>query len=105
MQNYDLLRRAGQAGKPVLLKRGPPAMLDELPLAAEHVLLAGNGQVILCERGIRMFEKEARLTLSRGHPLLKERTHLPVIVDPSHAAAIALGAGLRRAAAVWAAMA
>ena len=87
MQNYDLLRRAGQAGKPVLLKRGLAATLDELLLAAEHVLSAGNGQVILCERGIRTFEKEARFTLSLGAiPPLKERTHLPVIVDPSHAA-------------------
>jgi 3-deoxy-7-phosphoheptulonate synthase len=87
MQNYDLLRRAGKAGKPVLLKRGLAATLDELLLAAEHVLSAGNGQVILCERGIRTFEKEARFTLSLGAiPPLKERTHLPVIVDPSHAA-------------------
>ncbi|MEN6452481.1 MAG: 3-deoxy-7-phosphoheptulonate synthase [Thermoguttaceae bacterium] len=87
MQNYDLLRRAGKASKPVLLKRGLAATLDELLLAAEHVLSAGNSQVILCERGIRTFEKETRFTLSLGSiPPLREKTHLPIVVDPSHAA-------------------
>jgi 3-deoxy-7-phosphoheptulonate synthase len=71
----------------VLLKRGPASTLDELLLAAEYVLNEGNEAVILCERGIRTFEQAARFTLDiSAIPLLKERTHLPVIVDPSHAA-------------------
>lgn len=87
MQNYDLLREAGKAHKPVLLKRGPASTLDELLLAAEHVLAGGNDQVILCERGIRTFETDVRFTLSLGSiPPLREMTHLPIVVDPSHAA-------------------
>ncbi len=90
MQNYDLLRRAGKSKKPVLLKRGLAATLEEFLLAAEHILSAGNGQVILCERGIRTFENEVRFTLSLGSiPPLRERTHLPIFVDPSHAAGVA----------------
>jgi len=85
MQNYRLLEEVGAAGKPVLLKRGPSATLDELLLAAEYILNAGNQNVILCERGIRTFENHTRYTLPLATvPWLHERTHLPVIVDPSH---------------------
>jgi 3-deoxy-7-phosphoheptulonate synthase len=88
MQNYPLLTEVGRAGTPVLLKRGLSATIDELLLAAEYVLCEGNGDVILCERGIRTFEtggRRATLDLM-AVPILKERTELPVIVDPSHAA-------------------
>jgi 3-deoxy-7-phosphoheptulonate synthase len=85
MQNYRLLEAAGKEGKPVLLKRGPSATMDELLLAAEYVLNAGNPNVMLCERGIRTFETHTRFTLSLASvPYLHERTHLPVVVDPSH---------------------
>jgi 3-deoxy-7-phosphoheptulonate synthase len=85
MQNYRLLEEAGESGKPVLLKRGPSATLEELLLAAEYVLNVGNQNVILCERGIRTFESHTRYTLSLSAvPWLHERTHLPVVVDPSH---------------------
>jgi 3-deoxy-7-phosphoheptulonate synthase len=85
MQNYDLLRAVGKARKPVLLKRGLAGTIEELLLAAEYVLAAGNGQVVLCERGIRTFERSTRNTLDLSAvPLLKELTHLPVLVDPSH---------------------
>jgi len=85
MQNYRLLEEAGTSGKPVLLKRGPSATLEELLLAAEYVLNAGNQNVILCERGIRTFENHTRYTLSLSSvPWLQQHTHLPVIVDPSH---------------------
>jgi 3-deoxy-7-phosphoheptulonate synthase len=85
MQNFDLLRACGKARKPVLLKRGPAATLEELLLSAEYVLAGGNPGVVLCERGIRTFEKATRNTLDLSAvPALKERTHLPVIVDPSH---------------------
>ena len=85
MQNYRLLEACGVLDKPVLLKRGPAATLDELLLAAEYVLNAGNQNVILCERGIRTFESHTRYTLPLASiPWLHERTHLPVIVDPSH---------------------
>jgi 3-deoxy-7-phosphoheptulonate synthase len=85
MQNYRLLEAAGEAGKPVLLKRGPAATIDELLLAAEYVLNAGNPNVMLCERGIRTFEAHTRFTLPLATvPYLHERTHLPVVVDPSH---------------------
>jgi 3-deoxy-7-phosphoheptulonate synthase len=87
MQNFALLTEVGRAGAPVLLKRGPSATLDELLMAAEYILKEGNTQVILCERGIRTFETSYRFTLDLGAvPALKERTELPVIVDPSHAA-------------------
>ena len=87
MQNSALLTEAGRAGLPVLLKRGPSATLEELLLAAEYVTREGNDDVILCERGIRTFEDSYRYTLDLAAvPVLKERTHLPVIVDPSHAA-------------------
>jgi 3-deoxy-7-phosphoheptulonate synthase len=85
MQNYRLLEAVGGAGKPVLLKRAPSATLDELLLAAEYILNAGNPNVMLCERGIRTFESHTRYTLPLASvPWLHERTHLPVVVDPSH---------------------
>ena len=87
MQNYALLEVAGKLGKPVLLKRGLSSSLDELLMAADYVLKEGNDAVILCERGIRTFETATRFTLDLGAvPWLKLHTHLPVIVDPSHAA-------------------
>ena len=85
MQNFPLLEEVGRSGKPVLLKRGMSATLDEFLLAAEYVLNQGNDQVVLCERGIRTFERSARNTLDlNAIPVLKHLTHLPVIVDPSH---------------------
>src|SRR3954447_5470334 len=87
MQNFYLLVEVGRGDKPVLLKRGPSASVDELLMAAEYVVKEGNPRVILCERGIRTFERSTRYTLDIGAiPVLKEETHLPVIVDPSHAA-------------------
>jgi 3-deoxy-7-phosphoheptulonate synthase len=87
MQNYSLLAEVGNADKPVLLKRGPSASVEELLMAAEYILKEGNANVILCERGIRTFERSTRYTLDIGAiPVLKQETHLPVIVDPSHAA-------------------
>ncbi|HVL94419.1 MAG TPA: 3-deoxy-7-phosphoheptulonate synthase [Solirubrobacteraceae bacterium] len=86
MQNYALLEVAGKLGKPVLLKRGLSSSLDELLMAADYVLKEGNPNVILCERGIRTFETATRFTLDLSAiPWLKIHTHLPVIVDPSHA--------------------
>jgi 3-deoxy-7-phosphoheptulonate synthase len=85
MQNFTLLRAAGRAGKPVVLKRGPAAKIEEWLLAAEYLLAAGNDQVVLCERGIRTFETATRNTLDlNAVPYVKQKTHLPVIVDPSH---------------------
>jgi 3-deoxy-7-phosphoheptulonate synthase len=87
MQNYPLLSEVGRAGKPVLLKRGLSSTLEELLMAAEYILKEGNPNVILCERGIRTFETAYRFTLDlTAIPVLKELSHLPVIVDPSHAA-------------------
>ena len=87
MQNFSLLAAVGERGTPVLLKRGMSATVNELLLAAEHVMAHGNSQVILCERGIRTFETSTRNTLDiSAIPVLKQETHLPVIVDPSHAA-------------------
>jgi 3-deoxy-7-phosphoheptulonate synthase len=87
MQNYTLLTEIGRAGRPVILKRGLSAQLEELLMAAEYVLKEGNENVILCERGIRTFETGYRFTLDlMAVPVLKQHTHLPVIVDPSHAA-------------------
>jgi len=89
MQNFDLLKEVGKSGKPVILKRGLANTIEELLMSAEYILAAGNEQVILCERGIRTFETMTRNTLDLSSvPLLKEKTHLPVIVDPSHAAGI-----------------
>lgn len=85
MQNYRLLEAVGSTRQAVLLKRGPAATLDELLLAAEYILNAGNENVILCERGIRTFEAHTRFTLPLATvPYLHERTHLPVVIDPSH---------------------
>lgn len=87
MANGALLREAGRAGRPVLLKRGFGATVDELLHAADYVLDAGNQDVMLCERGIRSFETSTRFMLDLGAiPVLRQRTNLPVIVDPSHAA-------------------
>jgi len=84
-QNFSLLRRLGKAGKPVLLKRGMSSKIEEFLMAAEYILSAGNPNVVLCERGIRTFETATRNTLDlNAIPLLKQWTHLPVIVDPSH---------------------
>jgi 3-deoxy-7-phosphoheptulonate synthase len=86
MQNYELLKAVGKSRKPVMLKRGLAATLEELLLAAEYILAGGNPNVMLCERGIRSFEREVRFTLCLGSvPVLRELTHLPIIVDPSHA--------------------
>ena len=87
MQNFPLLQALGQVRKPVLLKRGMSATVTELLQAAEYILAGGNSQVILCERGIRTFETDSRATLDiAAIPVLKRLSHLPVIVDPSHAA-------------------
>lgn len=90
MQNYDLLTEVGQQPKPVLLKRGPSATAEEFLLAAEYILDQGNRKVMLCERGIRTFETHTRFTLPLAIvPYLHERTHLPIVVDPSHGTGIA----------------
>jgi len=87
MQNYALLEAVGKVRKPVLLKRGMMSTIEELLMAAEYVLSNGNQQVILCERGIRTFEKATRNTLDiSAVPVIKRNSHLPIIVDPSHAA-------------------
>lgn len=87
MHNYRLLSAVGKQPRPVLLKRGMMSTVDEMLLAAEYVVAGGNPRVVLCERGIRTFETSSRNTLDLcAVPILKERTHLPVIVDPSHAA-------------------
>jgi 3-deoxy-7-phosphoheptulonate synthase len=86
MQNYSLLAEAGRSGKAVLLKRGLSSTLDDLLMASEYVLKEGNPNVILCERGIRTFETAYRFTLDLlAVPVLRELTHLPVVIDPSHA--------------------
>lgn len=86
MQNYSLLEELGQLDKPVLLKRGLSATIEEWLLAAEYIVSGGNKQVILCERGIRTFEPYTRNTVDIGAvPLIKQLSHLPIIVDPSHA--------------------
>jgi 3-deoxy-7-phosphoheptulonate synthase len=88
-QNFSLLRRLGKIKKPVLLKRGMSTRLDEFVMAAEYILSEGNPNVILCERGIRTFETATRNTLDlNAVPLLKQWTHLPVLVDPSHGTGI-----------------
>ncbi len=87
MQNYSLLRLAGKASKPILLKRGFAATIDELLMAAEYIMSEGNPRIILCERGIRTFSDTTRNTLDLSAiPSIKEVSHLPIIVDPSHAA-------------------
>lgn len=90
MQNYHLLQAVGETRLPVLLKRGPSATIEEFLLAAEYILDQGNQQVILCERGVRTFETHTRFTLPLATvPYLHERTHLPVVIDPSHGTGIA----------------
>jgi 3-deoxy-7-phosphoheptulonate synthase len=85
MQNYRLLEAVGKSPRPVLLKRGPSATIDEFLLAAEYILDGGNQQVMLCERGIRTFESHTRFTLPLASvPYLQQKTHLPVVIDPSH---------------------
>lgn len=89
MQNFELLKELGKTNKPILLKRGLSSTLSELLMSAEYIMAGGNEQVILCERGIRTFETATRNTLDLASiPLLKSLTHLPVIVDPSHATGI-----------------
>ena len=86
MSNFSLLAEVGRARKPVLLKRGPSSTVEELLMAAEYIVKEGNSEVILCERGITTFERATRYTLDiSAVPVLKNETHLPVIVDPSHA--------------------
>jgi 3-deoxy-7-phosphoheptulonate synthase len=87
MQNFSLLRRAGLSKKPVMLKRGMAATIDEWLMAAEYILAEGNSQVILCERGVRSFVNHSRNTLDLSAvPVVKHESHLPIIIDPSHAA-------------------
>ena len=89
MQNFDLLKRLGKLRKPILLKRGIAATVEEWLMSAEYIMSEGNPNVILCERGIRTYETYTRNTLDLSAiPVLKERTHLPIIVDPSHALGI-----------------
>ncbi len=100
MQNFDLLREVGRCKKPILLKRGLCNTIEEFLMSAEYIMSEGNTQIILCERGIRTFETMTRNTLDLSAvPLLKQKSHLPVIVDPSHAAGIrSLVAPLSKAA-------
>jgi 3-deoxy-7-phosphoheptulonate synthase len=87
MQNFSLLRRAGESKKPVLLKRGMSATVDEWLMAAEYILSEGNSKIILCERGVRTFVRHSRNTLDfSAIPVVRRESHLPVIIDPSHAA-------------------
>lgn len=89
MQNFDLLKKLGKLNKPVLLKRGLSATIEEWLMSAEYIMSEGNEQVILCERGIRTYETSMRNTLDiSAIPMIKKLSHLPVIVDPSHAAGI-----------------
>jgi len=86
MQNYELLKAVGKCNKPILLKRGFANTIEEWIMAAEYIMAAGNPNVIFCERGIRTFEKYTRNTLDLSViPIIKQRTHLPIIIDPSHA--------------------
>jgi 3-deoxy-7-phosphoheptulonate synthase len=85
MQNFNLLKELGRVQKPVLLKRGMSATIEELLLAAEYIMTGGNREVILCERGIRTFENYTRNTLDLSAiPVVKKLSHLPIVVDPSH---------------------
>ncbi len=100
MQNFDLLKDLGKVRKPILLKRGIAATVQELLLAAEYIMAGGNRQIILCERGIRTYETSTRNTLDLSAiPVIKSQSHLPIVVDPSHATGIrALVAPMARAA-------
>ena len=89
MQNFELLKELGKTNKPILLKRGLSSTLQELLMSAEYIMAGGNEQVILCERGIRTFETATRNTLDLSAvPLLRQMTHLPIVIDPSHATGI-----------------
>jgi 3-deoxy-7-phosphoheptulonate synthase len=89
MQNFSLLKRAGLSRRPILLKRGMSATLEEWLMAAEYILEAGNSNVILCERGVRTFVRHSRNTLDLSVvPVVLKESHLPIIVDPSHAAGV-----------------
>lgn len=89
MQNFEMLKELGHCSKPILLKRGLANTLEEFLMSAEYIMAGGNSQVILCERGIRTFETMTRNTLDiSAIPLLKHHSHLPIMVDPSHAAGI-----------------
>jgi 3-deoxy-7-phosphoheptulonate synthase len=89
MQNFELLKALGKTNKPILLKRGLSSTMQELLMSAEYIMAGGNEKVILCERGIRTFENATRNTLDiSAVPMLKELSHLPVIVDPSHATGV-----------------
>ena len=90
MQNFELLKELGKQSKPVLIKRGLANTIEELLMSAEYVMAGGNSQVILCERGIRTFETATRNTLDLSAiPVIKEKSHLPIIIDPSHATGVA----------------
>ena len=87
MQNFELLKELGKTGKPILLKRGIASTIDELLMAAEYIMTNGNENIILCERGIRTYERDTRFTLDiSAIPIIKKKSHLPISVDPSHAA-------------------
>ena len=89
MQNFELLKEVGKLNKPILLKRGLANTLQELIMSAEYIMAGGNENVILCERGIRTFEPSMRNTLDiSAIPMLKKLTHLPIVIDPSHAAGL-----------------
>ncbi len=89
MQNFALLKALGETRRPILLKRGMSATIEEVLQAAEYIMAGGNRQIVLCERGIRTFETATRATLDvSAIPVLRTRTHLPIIVDPSHAAGV-----------------
>ena len=101
MQNFELLKAVGRTNVPVLLKRGLSSTLEELVMSAEYIMAEGNSNVVLCERGIRTFETSMRNTLDLAAvPMLKKMTHLPVVIDPSHAAGIAFMVPSLAAAAV-----
>jgi 3-deoxy-7-phosphoheptulonate synthase len=89
MQNFSLLKRAGQSHRPVMLKRGMSATLEEWLMAAEYIMAAGNPNILLCERGVRTFVRHSRNTLDLSVvPVIAKESHLPVIVDPSHASGV-----------------
>ncbi len=105
MQNFSLLRDVGQLRKPVMLKRGPSATIDEWLQSAEYIISEGNKNVLLCERGIRTFENKTRNTLDlNAVPVVRRLSHLPILVDPSHGTGVrdAVGPMARAAAAVGA---
>lgn len=90
MQNFDLLKELGKTNKPILLKRGLANTIKELLMSAEYIMAGGNNNVVLCERGVRTFESYTRNTLDLSAvPVLHELTHLPVVIDPSHATGVA----------------